>query len=163
MLMLLSSYYLLHTMWCSCVPQPLNALGTTSIMPYAQAQDRTMHALSVHKFQPHLLPLPGLRAAELGSQVSQNMCLSQSNTSISYHQHLTKYSHSLAIALALFGSSGARAHVLQFTAAAWGPPGCARSGLCRPQTDSTPPDPNAASSAPPPCWPPAQPMHGPAR
>ncbi len=158
------TYDLLHMMWCSCVPQPLNALETTSIMPYAQAKDLTMHALFISsQTQPHLLPLPGIRAAEQGPQVSQTMCLvSRSKTSISYRQHLTKYSHSIAIAHAFFGLSGARAHVLHFTAAAWSPPGCARSALCRPQTDSTPPDPNAASSAPPPYWPPAQPMHGPA-
>lgn len=107
---------------------------------------------------------PRKRAAELVSQVSQHTCLdSRSKTSISSHQHPINCSHSIAIAHAFSGSSGARAHVLQFTAAAWSLSGCAQSGLCRPRTDSTPPDLNAASSAPPPYWPPAQPMHGPAQ
>ena len=138
-----------------------NALGTTSTMPHAQAKELTMHALFViSQTRPPLLPLPRKWAAELGSQVSQNRCLvSRLKTSISSHQHPTNYSHSNNIAHAFPASSGAHTHVLQFTAAARSPPGCARSGLCRPPTDSTPPDPNAASSAPPPCWPPAQPMH----
>ncbi len=59
-LMLLGSYDLLHMMWCSCVPQPQNALGTCSTMPHAQAMALTMHALFViSQTQPQLLPLPG--------------------------------------------------------------------------------------------------------